>query len=146
MSKKTKAPKTSSKPEKEKTQLAKAETAEAQKPAPKKAEAKKPAPKKADAKKTDKKSNEPTGVKKVFASIKRFFKDVRSETKKIVWNSKEDTIKNTGVVLLVTLVVGAGVWIADLLFGELRELVFSLADPGAAQAGMIMLQSLIDLL
>ena len=119
MDEKTKAPKTSSKSEKGKT---------------------KPAPKKAD-----KKSTEPKGIKKVFASIKRFFKDLRSETKKIVWNSKQDTIKNTGVVLLVTAVVGAGVWIADLLFGQLREFIFSLAADGG-QSAMIMLQSLIDLL
>ena len=88
---------------------------------------------------------EPTGAKKFFARIKQFFKDVKSETKKIVWNPWPDTIKSTGVVLMVTVVVGSGVWISDALFRELMKLVYKLAEDGGETA-MIMIQSLTDLL
>ena len=119
------------------------------KEAPKKEAAKKDAPKK-DAPKKDSKakksSTEATGVKKVFGRIKQFFKDVKSETKKIVWNTWPNTIKDTGVVLMVTVVIGAGVWICDLLFRQLVELIYSLAGSGAADAAMIALQNLTTLL
>ncbi len=120
------------------------------KEAAKKEAAKKDAPKK-DAPKKDSKakkssSTEATGVKKVFGRIKQFFKDVKSETKKIVWNTWPNTIKDTGVVLMVTVVIGAGVWICDLLFRQLVELIYSLAGSGAADAAMIALQNLTTLL
>lgn len=93
------------------------------------------------AKTTEKKADK----NNVFARIKQFFKDVKGESKKIVWNSRADTFKNTGVVLLVTLFVGAGVWISDVVFRELIDLVYRLAADGGESA-MIMLQGLIDLL
>ncbi len=93
-----------------------------------------------ETKKADKKAAEAGTGKKMLGSVKQFFKDVKGETKKIVWNSKEDTIKNTGVVLAVTAVVGAGVWIADVVFGALKDLAFG------GEAAMIMLQGLTNLL
>ncbi len=51
--------------------------------------------------------------KNVFKSIGRFFKDLRGETKKIVWPGRKMVIKSTGVVLAVILVVGAGIWVLD---------------------------------
>lgn len=93
-----------------------------------------------ETKKSAAKSVEAGTGKKMLGSVKQFFKDVKGETKKIVWNSKEDTIKNTGVVLAVTVVVGAGVWIADVLFGALKELAFG------GETAVIMLQNLTNLL
>ena len=86
----------------------------------------------ADAQKTPKASKpEKSTAKKdtankpnVFGKIKQFFKDIKGETKKIVWNSWSDTVKDTGVVFLVTAVVGAGVWISDLLFSKVIALLF----------------------
>ncbi len=92
------------------------------------------------AKKADKKADQ-AGATKVFARIKQFFKDVKGESKKIVWNTWNDTVKNTGVVLMVTLIVGAGVWISDVVFRQLMELVYSLAGNGG-EAAMIMLSNL----
>lgn len=96
--------------------------------------------KKAAAKKDAAKSS------KGFGRVKQFFKDVRGETKKIVWNSREDTVKNTGVVLMVTTIVGAGVWICDFLFRQLVELVYSLAGNGGAEAVAEATQGLISFL
>ncbi len=90
--------------------------------------------------------NAPSGASKVFGSIKTFFKEVRGETKKIVWNSKEDTIKNTGVVLMVTTIIGAGVWICDVVFRQLVELIYTIAGNGGAEAAMIAVQNLTNIL
>ena len=46
--------------------------------------------------------------------VKKFFKDYKSEIKKITWSSRKDTLKNTGITLAV--VVGAGIAIGVLDF------------------------------
>ena len=73
--------------------------------------------KKEDTSKAEKKTS---GVKKVggfFAKIgkgiAKFFKDLRGESKKIVWPGRQMIIKSTGIVLAAILVIGAGVWILD---------------------------------
>ena len=71
---------------------------------------KKDADKKKDAKGKDgKKPN-------VFKRMLRFFKDVRSEFKKIVWPNKKQVLNNTAVVLIVMVIVGLAVWLLDFLF------------------------------
>ncbi len=51
--------------------------------------------------------------KKIGKAIAHFFKDLRGETKKIVWPGRKMVIKSTGVVLAAILVIGAGIWIID---------------------------------
>ena len=43
----------------------------------------------------------------------RWFREMKSERKKVVWPSGKETMKNTGTVLLCSLVVGAFIWIFD---------------------------------
>lgn len=43
----------------------------------------------------------------------RWFREMKSELKKVVWPSGKETMKNTGTVLLCCLVVGAFIWIFD---------------------------------
>ena len=43
----------------------------------------------------------------------RLFREMKSELKKVVWPSGKETMKNTGTVLLCSLVVGAFIWIFD---------------------------------
>lgn len=99
-------------------------------------------------KKVEKKPEKKAAANKpnVLGKIKQFFKDVKAETKKIVWNSWPNTVKDTGVVLMVTVIIGAGVWISDVVFRQLIELIYSIADKGGAEAAMIMLQNLTTLL
>ena len=47
--------------------------------------------------------------------IKKYFRDLRSEIKKVVWPSKEKVINNTGVVLTVIAVCGLGLFGIDSL-------------------------------
>ena len=49
--------------------------------------------------------------------IKKYFRDLRSEIKKVVWPSREKVINNTGVVLAVVAICGAGLFGIDTLLG-----------------------------
>ncbi len=51
--------------------------------------------------------------KKVKKDHGKWFREMRSELKKVVWPSAPETAKNTGTVLLCSLVVGACIWIFD---------------------------------
>ena len=42
-----------------------------------------------------------------------WFREMKSELKKVVWPNKETVAKNTGTVLLCSLIVGAAIWIFD---------------------------------
>lgn len=43
----------------------------------------------------------------------RFFKDIRSELKKVIWPNKTQLINNTVTVLTCCLIVGLMIWIVD---------------------------------
>ena len=43
----------------------------------------------------------------------RWFREMKSELKKVVWPNGKETMKNTGTVLLCSLVVGVFIWIFD---------------------------------
>ena len=59
------------------------------------------------------------GAKKtIIRRVIGFFKDYKSETKKIVWPSIKDVIKNTGIVLIMCLLIGALIWLVDLGLGR----------------------------
>ena len=65
--------------------------------------------------------NEKKNGNRVF----RFFKELKSELKKVVWPTKEQITKNTLIVLAVVLIIGAFIWVLDLIFKfGLSELLF----------------------
>ena len=43
----------------------------------------------------------------------RWFREMRSELKNVVWPSGKEVSKNTGIVLLCSLLVGVCIWIFD---------------------------------
>ena len=43
----------------------------------------------------------------------RWFREMKSELKKVIWPDKKTVMKNTGTVLLCSLIVGAAIWIFD---------------------------------
>ena len=62
-------------------------------------------------------------VKNFGARVSKFFRDTKSELKKVVWPSKEDTKQNT-VVVLVTVALAAVVMILlDTVFGGILGLI-----------------------
>jgi len=56
------------------------------------------------------------GLAKFFGGILKFFKDMKSELKKVVWPTRSQLFNNTGVVLVFILVIGVAIWILDYLF------------------------------
>lgn len=52
-----------------------------------------------------------------------FFKDYKSEVKKIVWPGLKDVVKNTAIVLVMCLILGAFIWLLDLGLGNLIGLI-----------------------
>ena len=55
--------------------------------------------------------------------IVRFFRDYKSEVKKIVWPGWKDVAKNTLIVIVVCLIVGAFIWAVDYGLAKLLELI-----------------------
>ena len=53
----------------------------------------------------------------VFKRIGRWFREMKSELKKIVWTSKSQMVNNTLVVLACVLVVGIFIWVFDAVAG-----------------------------
>ncbi len=51
--------------------------------------------------------------KKVKKDRGRWFREMRSELKKVVWPAPKTVAKNTGTVILYSLIVGAAIWIFD---------------------------------
>ena len=47
----------------------------------------------------------------------RWFREMRSELKKVVWPTPQKVAKNTGTVILCTAVIGAFIWIFDGVAG-----------------------------
>lgn len=66
-----------------------------------------------------KQAEKPAKVKKpsLFARIKKWFRELKGEIKKIVWPTKEQTMNNTLVVLGCCAVLGVFIWILDAIFG-----------------------------
>lgn len=60
----------------------------------------------------------------VFKKISRFFKDLKSETKKIVWPTKKTVLNNTGVVISFMAIVAIGLILVDLLFTSIVKWIF----------------------
>ena len=62
-------------------------------------------------------------VKCFAANVAKFFRDTKSELKKVVWPAKAD-IKTNTVVVLVTVAIAAVVMIAlDAIFGGILGLI-----------------------
>ncbi len=70
--------------------------------------------------KKEKKAKE--GKKGFFGAIAGFFRDIKSELKKIQWPSFKIVRNNTGVVLAAIILVGAFVAVLDLIFSQARNL------------------------
>ena len=55
----------------------------------------------------------------LFKKIGSFFKEYRSELKKVVWYPKKHVIRDTGIVVVALAVCGLIIGLLDLLFTEL---------------------------
>lgn len=65
--------------------------------------------------------------KNLFAKPVEFFKDLKSEIKKIIWPKPKTVFKNTGIVLLMIFVVGLFVFGLDTAFMSLLGLIMEVS-------------------
>ena len=64
-----------------------------------------------------------TKVKNFFGRITKYFRDTKSELKKVVWPSKEDTRNNTITVIVVVVIAAVVLVLLDMAFGGIIHLL-----------------------
>ena len=70
-------------------------------------------------------ANENTAKKpSLFSRVKRFFKDIMGELKKVAWPSKKQVINNSTVVIVVVIISSIGISLIDYFFGLIIRLFF----------------------
>ena len=62
-------------------------------------------------------------VQNFFKGIGKYFKDTKSELKKVVWPSKSDVKNNTITVIVVVLIAAVVLIALDLIFGGVIHLL-----------------------
>ena len=75
-------------------------------------------------------SKKPGLFTKVRNWVKRrakFFRDTKSELKKVVWPTKKQVLNNTAVVLVVVVIASVLILLLDMLFGGIVHGIMSLA-------------------
>ena len=65
-------------------------------------------------------------AKKPKKSPIQYFKEVKSEFKKVSWPSRKQVFKNTVVVLTTIVVSGVAIWAVDLLFNFIWKTMLSM--------------------
>ena len=52
---------------------------------------------------------------RAWGAICRYFRELRSELKKVVWPTPQQVLKNTLIVIVCVLVVGVFIWVFDFV-------------------------------
>jgi preprotein translocase subunit SecE len=60
-------------------------------------------------------------------SISKFFRDAKSEIRKIVWPTPQAVFKNTGVVLVTIIIIGLFIFGLDTVLMNLLGLIMNIA-------------------
>ncbi|PLX17880.1 MAG: preprotein translocase subunit SecE [Candidatus Muiribacterium halophilum] len=58
-----------------------------------------------------------------MTNIKKFLNEVMAELKKVSWPSKKQIMSSTNVVIIVSLIAGVYIFVADIFFSKLIEFV-----------------------
>ncbi len=66
-------------------------------------------------------TNANTKKKPFFSRIKRYFKETKSELKKVTWPSMAQIKKNTGVIIIFIVIISLFLFVCDMAFGGLRQ-------------------------
>ena len=52
---------------------------------------------------------------RTWGAIRRYFRELRSELKKVVWPTPKQVLKNTLIVLACVLIIGVFIWVFDFV-------------------------------
>ena len=64
--------------------------------------------------------------KRAWGGICRYFRELRSELKKVVWSTPKQVLRNTLIVLACVLVVGVFIWVFDFVATVGRDALIDL--------------------
>ena len=53
--------------------------------------------------------------RRAWGAICKYFRELRSELKKVVWSTPQQVLKNTLIVLVCVLIVGVFIWLFDFV-------------------------------
>ena len=53
--------------------------------------------------------------KRTWGKVRKYFRELRSELKKVSWPTPKQVVKNTLIVVACVLVVGAFIWLFDFI-------------------------------
>lgn len=53
--------------------------------------------------------------KRTWQRIKKYFRELRSELKKVVWPTPKQVLKNTAIVIGCVVAVGVFIWVFDFV-------------------------------
>ena len=56
--------------------------------------------------------------KRFFGGIAKYFRELRSELKKVQWPTRKQTINNTLIVIACVIIVGVFIWLFDYVAGQ----------------------------
>ena len=59
-----------------------------------------------------------------FARLKKWFKGLKSEFKKITWSSRKSTFKNFGIVMAIVIASAVVIGLVDIGLYELLDLLY----------------------
>lgn len=74
------------------------------------------------------KAKKPNAFVRFFKRIVRYFREMKSELKKVVWPTRQQVVRNTVVVILVVLVVGVLIWLFDWLAAAIIRALVNLVN------------------
>lgn len=82
---------------------------------------------KADADKKDKAAKKAKDKKPgFFERVKRWFREMKSELKKVSWPSAKSTMKNVGIVIVCVIIVGLAIGVFDVLVKAVVDALLNL--------------------
>ena len=55
--------------------------------------------------------------KRTWGAVCRYFRELKSELKKVVWSTPQQVLKNAAIVVGCVLVVGVFIWLFDFVAG-----------------------------
>ena len=67
----------------------------------------------------------PAAPKKKRGSIGEYFRGIKTEMKKVVWPTRQTVLKNTGTVLLCSLLIGVCIWVFDFVASSAVEMILN---------------------
>ena len=65
---------------------------------------------------------------RTWGKVKKYFRELRSELKKVVWPTPQQVLKNALIVCGCVLVIGVFIWVFDFVAGFGIEALISLCN------------------